>query len=297
MASVAIVGPGSVGAFFAAHLAAAGHVVLSCARRPFTEFIVESPDAPVRIAADVATDPLDRRLDRLVDVVLLCVKAHQTAGAAPWLDRLCRPGVALVTVQNGLEGEERATPYARDAEVIAGVVYCGAELVAPGHVVHSSGRRLILPDVAPARAVVDAIGGSPARIVIADDYVTEAWRKLGANVVLNGTTGLTLRSMEVLRESGMARLAGELLRECWRVGRAAGAVLSDDDADQFAAGLAAMPDGGLTSMLQDRRAGRPTEHDAIYGSVVRAGIRHGVPTPFADTMLALLSAASVAKPA
>ena len=71
MASVAIVGPGSVGAFFAAHLAAAGHGVLSCARRPFTDYIVESPDAPVRIAADVATDPLDDRLDRLFDVVLL----------------------------------------------------------------------------------------------------------------------------------------------------------------------------------------------------------------------------------
>ena len=146
MARVAVVGPGSVGAFFAAHLAAAGHEVLSCARRAFSEYIIESPDAPVRAQASVFTRPGDVPAGALIDVVLLCVKAHQTAGSAGWLERLCGPGVALVTVQNGVEGAELAAPYARGADLVQGVVYCAAELLSPGHVIHTTGRRLILPD-------------------------------------------------------------------------------------------------------------------------------------------------------
>jgi 2-dehydropantoate 2-reductase len=54
-------------------------------------------------------------------------------------------------------------------------------------------------------------------------------------------------------------------------------------------GVARMPVDGATSMYYDRMAGRPTEHDALYGAVVRAGARHGIPTPFAETVAALLA--------
>ena len=40
----------------------------------------------------------------------------------------------------------------------------------------------------------------------------------------------------------------------------------------------------------ERLAGRPTEHDALYGAVIRAGARHGIATPFAETVSALLAA-------
>ena len=292
MARVAVIGPGSVGGFFAAHLTAAGHDVLSCARRPFTEYVVESPETPVRVPATVLTDPSQVPDGPAMDVILLCVKVHQTEEAAGWIKALCGPGVAMVTVQNGVEGHLVATPYADGGDVIAGVVYCGAELIAPGHIIHSSGRRLIISDDERCQRVVSLIGGSPAEVVASDDYTTEAWRKLGANVVLNGTTGLTLQAIEVMRDPAMAKLAANLIRECYAVGRAEGATLSDEDGERFVNALAKMPAGSITSMLQDRRAGRSTEHDAIYGSLVRAGVRHGIPTPCAETLLALLGAAA-----
>ena len=43
-------------------------------------------------------------------------------------------------------------------------------------------------------------------------------------------------------------------------------------------------------MLQDRRAGRATEHDALYGAIVRAGRRHGIPTPLCEVFDTLLAA-------
>jgi len=38
------------------------------------------------------------------------------------------------------------------------------------------------------------------------------------------------------------------------------------------------------STLQDREKGKPLEHDALTGAVVRFGKRHGVPTPVCETL-------------
>ena len=43
-------------------------------------------------------------------------------------------------------------------------------------------------------------------------------------------------------------------------------------------------------MLYDRLAGRPLEADALVGAVIRAGRRHNLPTPRAETLYALLKA-------
>jgi len=45
-------------------------------------------------------------------------------------------------------------------------------------------------------------------------------------------------------------------------------------------------------MLEDRRAGRPTEHDLISGAVVRAAARHGLDVPLNRAVLTLLAATS-----
>ena len=176
------------------------------------------------------------------------------------------------------------------AEVVAAVVYCGAELTAPGRIRHTNAGTLIVPSGrSVSERLAELFAGSGARIKLSDDYVTEAWRKLGINVLANGITALTRQTMGVLRRPEVAQLAERLLDECWTVARAVGASLSTDDVARVMDGVARMPVEGATSMYYDRMAGRPTEHDALYGAVVRAGPRHGIPTPFAETVAALLA--------
>jgi len=51
------------------------------------------------------------------------------------------------------------------------------------------------------------------------------------------------------------------------------------------------PAGG-SSMLYDRLARRPLEHDYLTGAVVRAADAHGIAVPSNRTVLALLAALS-----
>jgi 2-dehydropantoate 2-reductase len=288
MAEVAVVGPGSVGAFFAAHLAASGRDVLACARRPFDEYVIESPSVPVRAAANVVTDPGD--VDRNANWVLVAVKSQQTDAAAPWLDRLCGPDTTVVVLQNGIEGEERLAPLCGEAEVVAAVVYCATELVAPGHVVHRQSQMLIVPEREASHRFAALFGATPIEIRVTDAYLTEAWRKLGINVMANGVTALTGRPLGVFHRPDIELLGRRLLLETWAVAAADGAELGPADVDAFFEGFGQVDPEGPTSMLQDRRAGRATEHDALYGAVIRAGARLGIATPMAETVGALLAA-------
>jgi 2-dehydropantoate 2-reductase len=45
-------------------------------------------------------------------------------------------------------------------------------------------------------------------------------------------------------------------------------------------------------MLQDVRAGRPTEVNAVTGAVVREGKRLGIPTPVLETLALAVAALS-----
>ena len=288
MTEVAVVGPGSVGAFFAAHLAATGRDVLACARRPFDEYVIESASMPARAPARVVTDP--GAVEGTADWVLVAVKSHQTAAAAPWLDRLCGPETTVVVLQNGIEGEARLAPLSGQAEVVAAVVYCATELMAPGHVVHRQSQTLIVPEREASVRFAALFGGTPIEIRVTDAYLTEAWRKLGINVMANGVTALTGRPLGVFLRPDIELLGRRLLLESWAVAAADGAELTAADVDAFFAGFGQVDPDGPTSMLQDRRAGRATEHDALYGAVVRAGARLGVATPLAETLGALLAA-------
>lgn len=298
--SIATVGVGAVAGYFTAQLIAAGHQVTCCVRTPFTELVVSTAGDVLRSHPTVVTDPAqlpngvlrDGVRDGVMDWVLVGVKAHQTEGAAPWLDALCGPGTVVVALQNGIEATERLTPLVHGATVIPAVVYCGAELVAPGEVIHRTSRSLVVPDVPASHALAALFATTDARIDIRTDWATAAWEKLCGNAMANGITALTTLGSRVFALPEAERAASAVADEVRAVAAAHGVDVSAELPGLMVAALAQGPADGGTSMLYDRRAGRPLEHDAIYGAIVRAGAVHGVPTPvcqFIDDLLACAS--------
>ncbi|MGI9595090.1 MAG: ketopantoate reductase family protein, partial [Acidimicrobiales bacterium] len=157
---VAVVGVGSVGGVFAAHLSAV-HDVVACVRRPFDEYVVESAEVPFRGPANAVTSVDTIPWTEPADAVFVGLKAQHTDGAAEWFAPLCGPQTLVVVMQNGIEGHQRLEPYANGAAVVPAVVYCGAELVAPGHIEHSSQARLIVGDTPDGHRVRDLCNDTP----------------------------------------------------------------------------------------------------------------------------------------
>jgi 2-dehydropantoate 2-reductase len=125
-----------------------------------------------------------------------------------------------------------------------------------------------------------------------EDFRTAAWRKLLTNVAASPITALTGRPIGVLEEPGIRDLARGLLTEAVSAATAEGAALSPADITATLDLYAQLGPSAGTSMLDDRKSGRPTEHDLINGAVVRAAARHHLDGPLNHTVLALLEATS-----
>ncbi len=122
------------------------------------------------------------------------------------------------------------------------------------------------------------------------DFTTTSWKKLLTNIVANPITALTLQRLAVLQRDDIRALCLAILEEAIAVAAADGALVSECDAQGALAMVLGFPAEGGTSMLFDRLAGRRLEVEAVTGTVVALGERHGIPTPLNRALLALLRA-------
>lgn len=287
MTRIAVIGAGGIGCLLAARAQERGHDVTVCVRTPIPALRLDedgvSREIPVRIAADPAAVCA-------ADWVIVAVKAQDTAGAAPWLERLTGSNTTVVVAQNGLGHEDRVRPYVGAAEVLPALVYTAVERLGPGHVVYHSGNGAVVPRCDRGAAFEALFAGSSLAVRQTDDFAKALWRKLLSNTAVNPITALTLRRMDVMHEPDVLALARELLLETVATARAVGVDLSERDADETLALHKTYDIHGGTSMLYDRLAGRPLEHEYLTGAIVEIAERHGVPVPRNRMLLTLLRA-------
>ncbi|MGW2407622.1 2-dehydropantoate 2-reductase [Streptomyces sp. NPDC001739] len=287
-ARVAVIGAGAIGGYVAALARWAGLDVTLCVRSPLRDLAVESGGevraAPVRIVTDPARVAP-------VDWVLLTTKAQDTASAEGWLRRLCGPDTAVAVLQNGLDQEARVVPLVPPGTaILPTVVYISAERIAPGRVRHHVASELHVPEGPLADRFAALLAGSGLRVHPVPDFTTAVWRKLFTNLAANPLTALLQQRIGVFADPEMAALSRDLLREAAAVARAEGADIGEADIARTLELYAHAPPDGGSSMLYDRLAGRPLEHEYLTGAVVRAAGRHGIATPLNRMLLVLLRA-------
>ncbi len=286
---VALIGAGAVGCMLASHLATAGCDIVVCGRAALERIVMTIDGGTVEHKVAWAAEPADLPPLRYA---ILATKIHHTPDVADWLGAL-PPDALVLAAQNGVDHRARLVPTT-PAAVVPALVYANTRRTGPGEVrVTRTGRGLVVPDDEPGRAAAALFAGGGVEVETVADFATAAWEKLLFNVIANPLTALTGRPMEVLGGAAMAALGLDLALETVEVARAEGAALTPQHARDALAWLQALPGTLLSSMLQDRAAGRSMEHQGLLGPVVSLGRHHGVPTPLTAAILALLDALPV----
>jgi 2-dehydropantoate 2-reductase len=289
VATVAVVGVGSIGTIFAAHLISAGnHKVTCCIRSPLDRLTVEGAYGRLDVSPLCITNPDDTPV---ADWVLFATKAQDTPSAAPWLRALCGPDTTVVVLQNGVEHEKNLTQFSGPARVLPSVVFSNAKKLGRGHVRHLCPERdLLVPAGTSGVALTELFAGTKLIVESDEDFVSTSWRKFLLNLVANPITAITGRGLEVFQDPAVEHLALGMLREAMEIGRQCGARLDFDAETVLMNWMSRYPGDTGTSMLQDRREGRPLEVDALTGTVVRLGRELGIPTPVNQIICTLLEA-------
>lgn len=283
MTSIAIIGPGGIGATVAAWLHQAGHAVTIATRTALDRILIDSPEGLIEAVPKIVTDPAAALP---VDWILVCTKTYDAIGAAAWLPALTGPDTRVAILQNGVEHRRRFPSIPPD-RIVPVVVDIPAERIEPGHIRQHRHGTLIVPDDVAARDFVALFAATPLMASCSTDWPTVAWRKLCIN---SCGIALTLidRPFGASHHPGVADAMRALVEECAAVGRAEGADLPPDIADEVIAYYRAQAPALLNSLHADLRAGRPLELDARDGVVVRLGQRHGIATPLHAAMIGLV---------
>lgn len=292
---VAVIGGGGLGSLFAARAAVCGADVTVCVRTPIDTLRLDGLLGDGEVPARLVTSP-----DAVgpTEWVFLTTKAYDTESAVPWLDALVDPDSTLVVVQNGVDQVERLRPLVpATVPIIPTLAYVSVEPLAPGQFIHRVGNLVIVPEDEATERLAALLADAGFDLRRDPDFRTAAWRKFLGNLVGNPITALTLRRVDVIREPGIQELIRRMLEEAIAVGIAEGAKLDDGDVERTFEAFRNFSGGETgSSMLFDRFAGRRIEHELMSGYIVRAGRRHGIPTPVHDVLWPLLEAIDGRRP-
>ena len=238
---LAVVGVGALGGYFGARLRQADGDVRFLARGRHLEALrtrglrVQSVFGDVALAPEQVPAADDPHQIGPVDVVLFTVKSFDTQEAARLLPPLLRPDTAVISLQNGIDNEEKLGAEIGAEHVVGGAAYIFAGLVEPGVVRHSGGpTRIVFGELDGRRSARLEVfraacerAGFGAEIVA--DIRAALWTKYAFICAQAGTTAAVRQPIGVIRETPATwALFRHIVEEAWRVGRAEGVRLPDD---------------------------------------------------------------------
>ncbi len=298
---IGIVGAGALGTLFGQRLAHDNEVVL-LERKP--EVVAAVARAGLRVDGEsrAARATIEPRELFGVQVLFVFVRATDTLPALrPFASELS-PAAAIVSLQNGLGNEEAIkTALGSTIPLVIGATTESALSVGPGQVERIGEGTTVLgsagasPEVCNrvARLLVDA----GFRATTAYDIRPHLWGKLIANAAINPVAALLEQPNGiVLRDEHAGEVARSLAQEAATVANAMRIPLPFTDPWSYVRTIVEQTAGLDSSLLNDLRAGAPTEIDFINGAVVAAGRRAAVPTPYNETVTALVKAREASRP-
>ena len=294
---ILVMGAGAVGAYFGVRLHQSGEEVVFGARGSNLRALKEhgldlkSPRGDFHGPVHATDDP---REFAPYDLILFCVKMYDTDAAARSLNSCLAPGGVILTLQNGVESEARLAEYFGRESVMAGCARVGAELVAPGKIVHMTTGviefgELDAGETPRARKIAAAFRRAGIYGELVDDILTFRWSKLLWNSAFNTVATLTRRKVgEIIEDADGIRLIRTLMNETLAVARASGAKLGADRIEALLEHSEKNLRALKTSTQQDFERGKRLEYDALSGAVVRAARRHSIAVPAMETIHATL---------
>ena len=302
MKRVCIIGCGSIGSLFAAHLARVTEV-WAFVRRPEHASALNQDGLRVsgthefhaRLRATNDPSALPQ-----FDFGIVSSKATQTRSAVAPVAHLFETG-AILSSQNGLGSEEVVAEIAQTC-VMRGTTFMSGTRVSDTHVRYELDTATWMgpfePTKTPFSLVEEAaalINSSGLKAVALEDARPAQWSKLIFNSSVNAVAALTglphsLHFAEERQFSDLGHLLHALIEEGKQVAEGLGVQLYEDPWEMNKVGAET---DHPPSMLYDVRNKLETEVDFLGGAIAREALRAGIPAPLHTALYRLVKAKEV----
>lgn len=257
-----------------------------------------------------------QEMSGIYDLVFLLTKQLANAELLPQLLPHLGPDSLVCTLQNGVP-EPFVAEYVGKERTLGGTVLWGATFVKPGvseltQDITKTGHLFEIGEmdgqITPRVQAVAEVLNHMGEAVVSDRLMASRWGKLVNNACMSGMSAVCGATFGQVRDHPKARACLSFLgREVFACAQAEGHRLPELLAGQSPDSLNFSTQEGFiasqqmffemylefdkakASMLQDLELGRPTEVRMINGYVCATGDKHGIPTPFNDKVLEIIS--------
>ncbi len=304
MKQILIVGAGSVGGFFGAHLAK-NNPDVAFLLRPNTLAAVRQNGLTIRstngsftvrptAASDVGELPRP-------DLIILAVKSYDLDEVMRQLEPALTERTVILTLQNGVDTEDRLIARMNRDCVVGGVAYIYSKISEPGVIDHYKKGGVAIGELMGYESdrllkVRDVFASAGIPCQLSKDIRRTKWEKMCWNCVFNPITVLLDdRVAKALDHPEMMGVIRQIVGEVSAVAATLKVPLPSDMAERVVKASQEIRDIH-TSMYDDWKAGRPTEIEYLNGFIVEQGRHLGIPVPVNEALTAMIKAMTEKEP-
>jgi 2-dehydropantoate 2-reductase len=296
---IAVIGAGGVGGYYGGLLARQGYEVTFLARGVHLDAIRKNGLQVKSVHGDFIVSPAQATDDFTqigpVDLILFCVKTHDTARTAQAIKPFSGVGTLILSLQNGIDATQRIGAVVGAEHLLAGATWISSAVEAPGVIRQVSQHRRIVfgpwnghitPD---HQSIHDAFQQAGIDVELSENMAKVLWTKfvfITAISSLGALTRLTIGEYRNIPETRAIMMS--LMREAEAVARSQGVDLEADIIDKSLASINAFDPWIKAFMQLDVEAGKVFELESLVGVIGRKGREANVPTPTADMVYAAL---------
>jgi len=285
---IAVIGPGGIGCLFACLLSEGGHDVCLVDRRPDRAALINREGVTIekngetrQIHLRACSHPAEIGP---VDLIILCVKAHETSGAIPTVLTLSSPQTEVLSLQNGLGNMEALKRVMAGRNLFAGITTHGATVIGLNYLRHAGAGATTVGPLGDNQAGAEQLAGTLTSAGIATqstpDTLAMLWSKLVINAAICPVSALAnLSNGEIAKNDKWHSLLCKAAEESGKIAAAKGIKLMFPDPVKAVLEVCEKTSQNISSMLQDVRRGRQTEITAINGVILGAAAELGLDAP------------------
>ncbi len=250
------------------------------------------------VRAHFTAHPADSLRDML-EILIVCVKAHQLMSAmAPCIHRLT-PNTVILLLVNGM-GVEKALlqhyPQLLPSQIFHGVNTHAALMIAPFWVEATGKGHCHIGSITPLKGQDASALKKRCRVLLKssffsswkDNIIALLWQKLIINAAINPLSALLQCENGQLLEKDTWAIVSNIIRECCRVCRQQPVGLSCSQLEQRVRQVCIATRNNYSSMAQDLLYNRITEIDYINGYLLRNSQRVQQNLPYNQILFSLI---------
>lgn len=293
---ILIYGTGAVGGYFGGRLAANKNNIVHFIARGNHDILktkgldVKSTHGNFKLSK---INVMKQVKDKDYDLILITAKSFDTNDIIKKLKKIIAPFTAIISIQNGISNYQKLVKIFGRERVLRGFCRIASEMK-DGYKVHHTALGEIITgeeNGKPSqklRMLKDNFEESGIILSIPRDIKHAAWVKFAWNSVFNTFTAASMLTVDkLIYKKDTYDICKQMYNETASAAKAEGVNLTEKDRKNI---LSKKKNRGIykTSTYIDRLAGKPMEHEAFAGEIVRLAKKHKIKVPLNTVFYAIL---------